>query len=74
MNTASYDMFKKELQYAVDMMERNDPNGEWDIEDIAANPMSYIEILEQWKEDCGYTEPVPVWIDKCVDYLMLLTA
>lgn len=74
MNTARYDMFKKELQYVVDMMERNDPNGEWDIEDIAANPMVYTEILEQWKEDCGYSEPIPAWIDKCIDYLMMLTA
>lgn len=72
MNTTRYDMFKKELQYVVDMMERNDPNGEWDIEDIAANPMVYIEILEQWREDCGYELPIPKWIDTCIDYLMLL--
>lgn len=72
MNTTRYDMFKKELQYVVDKMERNDPNGEWDIEDIAANPMIYIEILEQWREDCGYEKPIPKWIDKCIDYLMLL--
>lgn len=66
-----YVMFKHELEYVATMMQRNDPNGEYCTEDIAADPMVYMQILEQWKEDCGYIEPVPKWIDVCVDYLIL---
>lgn len=65
------DMFKKELEYVATMMQRNDPNGTYTPEEIARKPLAYIEVLEQWKEDCGY-EGVPAWIDKCIDYLMLL--
>lgn len=64
-------MFKKELEYVATMMQRNDPNGSYTPEEIARKPLAYIEVLEQWKEDCGY-EGVPAWIDKCIDYLMLL--
>lgn len=64
-------MFKKELEYVATMMQRNDPNGTYTPEEIARKPLAYIEVLEQWKEDCGY-EGVPAWIDKCIDYLMLL--
>lgn len=71
MKPTRYSMFKNELQYVVDMMERNDPNGEWDAKHIADNPLDYIEILEQWREDCGYVQPAPLWIDMCIDYLYL---
>lgn len=64
-------MFKKELEYVATMMQRNDPNGTYTPDEIARKPLAYIEVLEQWKEDCGY-EGVPAWIDKCIDYLMLL--
>lgn len=64
-------MFKKELEYVATMMQRNDPNGTYTPEEIARKPLAYIEVLEQWKEDCGY-EGAPAWIDKCIDYLMLL--
>lgn len=64
-------MFKKELEYVATMMQHNDPNGTYTPEEIARKPLAYIEVLEQWKEDCGY-EGVPAWIDKCIDYLMLL--
>ena len=66
-------MFTKELNYVATMMQRNDPNGDYSVADLRARPALYLEVLEQWKEDCGYTEPVPAWIDKCIDYLMLLT-
>ena len=74
MNTESkkYVMVKKELDYVVTMMQRNDPNGDYDTAELACEPMHYIGVLEQWKEDCGYTEPIPKWIDKCIEYLMLL--
>ena len=65
------DMFKKELEYVATMMQRNDPNGTYTPEEIARKPLAYIEVLERWKEDCGY-EDVPAWIDKCIEYLMLL--
>lgn len=76
MATAKYacminSMFKKELEYVATMMQRNDPNGTYTPDEIARKPLAYIEVLEQWKEDCGY-EGVPAWIDKCIDYLMLL--
>lgn len=64
-------VFKKELEYVATMMQRNDPNGTYTPDEIARKPLAYIEVLEQWKEDCGY-EGVPAWIDKCIDYLMLL--
>lgn len=64
-------LFTKELSYVATMMQRNDPNGTYTPEEIARKPLAYIEVLEQWKEDCGY-EGVPAWIDKCIDYLMLL--
>lgn len=64
-------MFKKELEYVATMMQRNDPNGTYTPEEIARKPLAYIEVLERWKEDCSY-EGVPAWIDKCIDYLMLL--
>lgn len=70
-NSAASSMFKKELEYVATMMQRNDPNGTYTPEEIARKPLAYIEVLEQWKEDCGY-EGVPAWIDKCIDYLMLL--
>lgn len=66
-----YAMFKHELEYVTGMMQRNDPNGEYAPAELACRPLHYIELLEQWKEDCGY-EAVPSWIDKCIDYLMLL--
>lgn len=68
-----YVMFKKELDYVAMMMQRNDPNGDYDTAELACEPMLYIGVLEQWKEDCGYAQPIPGWIDKCIDYLMLLT-
>lgn len=76
MATAKYacminSMFKKELEYVATMMQRNDPNGTYTPDELARTPLAYIEVLEQWKEDCGY-EGVPAWIDKCIDYLMLL--
>lgn len=76
MATAKYacminNIFKKELEYVATMMQRNDPNGTYTPDEIARKPLAYIEVLEQWKEDCGY-EGVPAWIDKCIDYLMLL--
>lgn len=73
MDTTRYEMFKKELRYVVDMLNQNDPNGEWAIEDIASNPMTYIEILERWREEYDY-QAVPRWIDNCIDYLMLIEA
>ena len=67
-----YVMFKKELDYVAMMMQRNDPNGDYDTAELACEPMHYIGVLEQWKEDCGYEHPIPKWIDKCIEYLMLL--
>lgn len=66
-------LFTRELSYVASMMQRNDPNGDYCAADLRARPAAYIEVLEQWKEDCGDTELVPGWIDKCIDYLMLLT-
>lgn len=66
-------LFNKELSYVASMLRRNDPNGDYCVAGLRANPTAYIEVLEQWKEDCGDTELVPEWIDKCIDYLMLLT-
>lgn len=66
-------LFTKELSYVASMMQRNDPNGDYCVDDLRTHPVDYIEVLEQWKEDCGDTELVPEWIDKCIDYLMLLT-
>ena len=68
-----YVMFKKELDYVVTMMQRNDPNGDYDTAELACEHMHYIGVLAQWKEDYGYADPIPGWIDKCIDYLMLLT-
>lgn len=65
-------LFTKELSYIAAMMQRNDPNGVYCVADLRAHPAAYIEVLEQWKEDCGDTELVPEWIDKCIDYLMML--
>ena len=67
-----YVMFKKELDYVAMMMRRNDPDGDYDAVELACEPMCYIGVLEQWKEDCGYEYPIPGWIDKCIEYLMLL--
>lgn len=66
-------LFTKELSYVASMMQRNDPNGDYCVADLRAHPAAYIEVLEQWKEDCGDTELVPAWINECIDYLMLLT-
>lgn len=71
MINSAVNMFKKELEYVAIMMQRNDPNGTYTPEEVARRPLAYIVILKQWKEDCGY-EGVPAWIDKCIDYLMLL--
>ena len=68
-----YVMFKKELDYVAMMMQRNDPNGDYDTAELACEPVHYIGVLEQWKEDCGYEKLVPERIDKCIAYLMLLT-
>ena len=48
-------MFTKELNYVATMMQRNDPNGDYSVADLRARPALYLEVLEQWKEDCGYT-------------------
>lgn len=64
-------LFKQEAEYVANMMQRNDPNGEYTAEDVAAYPLEHITILEQWKEDCA--GDVPKWIDTCIDYLMLFT-
>lgn len=56
----------KDLQYVCDMMQRNDPNGDYSVQWLKDNTEAAIELLQQWKEDC---DAVPGWLLKCLEIM-----
>lgn len=63
-------MFVSEIAEVAWYMRRNDPNGEYDVAYITKNPHTVLEVLGQWYDDCN--GDIPGWLDKCIDYVMLL--
>lgn len=49
------------------LMQRNDPNGDYDAGFVYASPATCIEILERWIEDAGSS--VPNWIYAAIEFL-----
>lgn len=42
-----------ELSKIVQFMSRNDPNGEYTVDELKDAPELFIEVLERWKSDMG---------------------
>lgn len=63
-------LFAKEIAEVAWYMQQNDPNGEYTAASIIAQPKQALEVLDQWCEDCD--GDIPGWLDKCIDYVMLL--
>ena len=55
-----------DLQYVCDMMQRNDPNGDYSVQWLRDNAEAAIEVLQQWKEDC---DVAPGWLVKCLEIM-----
>lgn len=55
-----------ELQYVCDMMQRDDPNGDYTVQWLSSNKQAALETLLQWKED---SVTAPIWLDKCIAIL-----
>lgn len=54
---------KNHHEYVVFMMQRTDPNGDYDVEDLKQNPEVYEQILWDWYESYRqYGETVPGWL------------
>jgi len=62
--------FRKEVNYVLDRLSTNDPNGVWDEWDVIVTPMNTIEAIESWKDELGDAyQDIPGWMDKCIDML-----
>ncbi len=42
-----------ELDKIAQFMSKNDPNGEYTVDELKAAPELFIEVLERWKSDMG---------------------
>lgn len=67
-------MFRDDLMKVLDFMERNDPNGEYDLTEMILHPMEHIESLERWKEDmgCESTEKERILFDDLISTLYVV--
>lgn len=62
--------FCKEVDYVLNRLYANDPNGIWDEYDILVTPMETIEVIENWRDELSDAyQDIPGWMDKCIDYL-----
>lgn len=54
---------KNQHEYVVFMMQRTDPNGDYDVEDMKQNPEVYKQILWDWYDSYKqYGETMPGWL------------
>ena len=65
--------FRAEISAVIGWLTRWDPNGDWDERDCILTPYQTIETLENLKEQLEDNyEDVPGWVDKAIEYLMVL--
>lgn len=65
--------FRKEIDAVLTWLHAWDPNGDWDLHDCLVTPWQTIRVLENIKAELEDDyQDVPSWIDRAIDYLMVL--
>ena len=65
--------FKAEIAAVLGWLRCWNPNGDWDLYDLLDTPLQTIETLENLKEQLEDNyEDIPGWVDKAIEYLMVL--
>lgn len=54
----------------VDLMQRNDPNGEYNLEGIQRDTWTYLDILQAWYYDLKAAQAsIPAWLVFSINWL-----